>query len=363
MDTSPKSLMFARFPFMRMDAPEVTDWLIETVAKCKLDPRVSKISKIWINDTPITMGRNRAVEAAKQVKADFLVMIDNDMKPDAYLAANSNRLDVDAATRPFWDSSWDFVLKHYDRGPCMVGAPYCGPPPHENVYVFRWANFQTDHPNADLRIEQYTREEAVVRSGFEEVACLPTGLVIIDMRVFDNPLVKPPYFSYEYTDRNELAKASTEDCVFTRDLNIANIPLFVNWDAWAGHWKMKCVGRPKPIWREQIHQKFRDAVLADVSCSKKLTFVREEDYEDAERSGVDLSAKTGVWCPKCGYQSGCKSQSNSGTEGGDSRDREDRLRAIEVEPNVFAVATAVPRRTASIGILHGGPVASTSRVT
>ena len=348
MSDSPKSIMFARFPFMRMDAPEVTDWLCETACKCKIDPRVSRISKIWVNNTPITMGRNKIVEAAKAERSDFLVMIDNDMKPDAYLATNTNRLDADSSARPFWDSSFEFMLANYENGPCMVGAPYCGPPPHENVYVFRWANFQTDHPNADLRIEQFTREEACVRSGLEEVACLPTGLVIIDMRVFQNPLVQPPYFSYEYTDKYEQQKASTEDCVFTRDLNMANIPLYVNWDAWAGHWKQKCVGRPKPIFREQVHQKFIDAVHNSPSLKKKLVFVQEYDgdagVQPAGGASTDIASEPVV-------PSGPGNQNSGSGESG--------IRVLEVEPNVFAVASEVPRRSFRIGILDRGPLAST----
>lgn len=358
MDISPKSVMFVRFPFMRMDAPEVTDWMVETVVKCKLDPRVSNIPHLWINDTPITMGRNKAVEAAKAAKADFLVMIDNDMKPDAYLSTNPNNLEVDPNAKPFWDSTWDFMLKHYEHGPCMVGAPYCGPPPYENVYVFRWANYQTGHPNADIHIEQYTREESVIRTGFEEVACLPTGLVVIDMRVFDNPLVTPPYFTYEWTDKYEMKKASTEDCVFTRDLNIANIPLYVNWDAWAGHWKMKCVGRPKPLYREQIHKKFIQAVEG-VSREKRLRQVRGWEILDND-AGVQSAGGSG--------SAAASSQAvvpglvpGSGSEGSDSWSGQDGVRAVGDEPLGCTITTEGSRRSAAIGILRGGTLALTHR--
>lgn len=333
----PKSIMFARFPFMRCDDPDVTDWLVETVVKCKLDPRVSKISKVVINDTPITMGRNRAVECAKAEKADFLVMIDNDMKPDGYLGSNVNRLDTDTSARPFWDSSWDFMLRRYEIGPCMVGAPYCGPPPHENVYVFRWATYQTDHPNADLRIEQFTREEAVVRAGFEEVSCLPTGLVIIDMRIFDNPLVVPPYFTYEYTDKFEHKKASTEDCVFTRDLNMANIPLYVNWDAWAGHWKRKCVGKPKPIFREQVHKKFVEAATKGLSRNQKLFFA-QKDTLDAEPIGDPDSVYLGA------------KSSGSGGQRNDSWDGQDGGGVVELTPSGYATTQAIARGSSPIGV-------------
>ena len=286
------------------------------------------------------MGRNRAVEAAKADKADFLLMIDNDMKPDAYLATNKNRLDTDSSALPFWDSSFGFMCRRYENGPCAVASPYCGPPPHENVFCFSWATFQSDHPNADLRIEQISREAAVMRSGFEECACLPTGLILMDMRIFDNPLVVPPYFTYEYTDKCEQKKASTEDCVFTRDLNMANIPLYVNWDAWSGHWKRKCVGRPKPIFREQVHKKFVEAATNGPSMSKKLFFVQESDGDAGVHSAsgspdsIDITAKSG----------------GSGGERDNSGDGQDGVRIVEPEPGNLAVAAEIQRRSTPIGI-------------
>lgn len=330
------SVMFARFPYGGTDRISVTDWLVGAVVSCKLDPRVSSVYHIAINDTPITMSRNKAVEAAKAAKADYLVMVDSDMLPDAYLPSNKNRLDTDSSARPFWDSSWEFMLRHREHGPCMVGSPYCGPSPHQNVYVFRWATFQNDHPNADLRIEQYTREEAVIRSGFEEVACLPTGLVIIDMRVFDNPLVNPPYFTYEYTDKYEMKKASTEDCVFTRDLNMANIPLYCNWDAWSGHWKQQCVGRPKPIFREQVHQKFVDAVQKNVSMKQKLVFVQEHD---GDVPGADSSPPA---------------EGGAGSEYHGAGAGQDDPGAVEPVQSNFPVSTQLPTRNVPIGVFHRG---------
>ena len=62
------------------------------------------------------MTRNLCVEDAKHNKADFLVMIDNDMSPDL------------KGEKPFWDTSWDSILKPENQ-PCIIAAPYCGPPP------------------------------------------------------------------------------------------------------------------------------------------------------------------------------------------------------------------------------------------
>jgi hypothetical protein len=58
------------------------------------------------------------------------------------------------------------------------------------------------------------------------------------------------WFYYEYTDQYQQHKGSTEDVTATRDISIHGMlelgynPLRVNWDAWAGHWKVKCVDKP-----------------------------------------------------------------------------------------------------------------------
>lgn len=257
------SVMFARFPYGAIDHPDVTDWLAATVHKAKTDPRISDVLRFKINDTPITMGRNRCLEEAKKRGVDILLMVDSDMSPDL----------PELGAQPFWESSFDFLLQHH--GPTVVAAPYCGPPPNSNVYVFRWANWQNwDHvPEPDMRLEQYSREEAAARSGMERVAALPTGLFLMDMRCL--AALKPPYFYYEWTDHTESEKASTEDVTFTRDLSLAGIPIYCNWDSWAGHWKQFKVGKPHPISADQVAEKFRDAVARGYKSTERLIHVGE----------------------------------------------------------------------------------------
>lgn len=255
---SPVKVMFVRFPYGNQENPDVADWLVPTVIKAKDDPRISEILNIRIADTPITMTRNHAVEIAKKQKADFLVMIDSDMKPDAYLASNNYRLGTDKGAKPFFPEAFDFAYKHREaNGPCAIGAPYCGPPPHENIYVFHWATKESEHANPDMSLEQFGREHAAFLSGIQRVAALPTGLILFDMECFDK--IDPPYFSYEWTDEFEQAKASTEDVVLTRDLALAGVPQFCAWSSWAGHWKWKCVGRPIVLTDKAVSEKFRKA--------------------------------------------------------------------------------------------------------
>lgn len=245
-------VLFCRFP-NRWENPDAVDWLIKTMFRAKSDPRV-EVAMSWFKaDTPITMTRNMAVEVAKTHKADFVVMLDDDMYPDMYL-------DRDPNAKPFWDVAFNFLIKH--NGPGMIAVPYCGPPPIENVYIFRWASNQSNHPNVDLKIDQYSREEAATRSGIEEVAALPTGLCMFHLSAIER--LKPPYFYYEWKDPRAMEKASTEDVTFTRDLAFAGVPIYCAWDCWAGHWKWKCVGKPGIIGVKDVGAQFQRAALRHV---------------------------------------------------------------------------------------------------
>lgn len=271
------NVMFAFYSYggnggVSMSHPSIRAWFAKTVLAAKADERVGDIKEIDYSDTPITMMRNRAVQDARKFKSDILIMVDSDQHPDLYVGQ-------DQAAKPFWDTSFNFLYDHYSKGPVVIGAPYGGPPPWENVYVFKWSNRETDTPDYDYSVEQFTREEASIRAGIEPCAALPTGLIMFDMRAFD--LVKPPYFYYEYTDEYQQEKASTEDVTCTRDIGLAGqqilgySPIHVNWDAWAGHYKPKCVGKPKLLSITQVNEKYRDAVHRNKPATEKLVFLRQ----------------------------------------------------------------------------------------
>lgn len=244
--------------------PDVHRWVIKNLAEIIKDPRIASLSDEDLCDTPITMTRNRAVLDARKAGADLLLMIDSDQKPDMYLGK-------DPLAQPFWKSSFDFLDAHYEKGPVVIGAPYCGPPPHENVYVFKWENRESEHPNDDYQIVGYSRSEASYLSGIQEAAALPTGMILYDMRAFEitepKELGDKPWFYYEFNDLYESQKVSTEDVTATRDMSIMGIqklgynPIFCNWDAWIGHWKPKCVGKPMTISADGVAQKMKNSIL------------------------------------------------------------------------------------------------------
>jgi hypothetical protein len=255
------------------EVPDIREWMLTAVSELWKDPRVSNV-QVWnLSDTPITMTRNRCVLMAREYKTDVLVMVDSDMKPDLYPDG-----------KPFIASSFDFLVDHYAKGPVVIGAPYCGPPPHENVYVFRWQAHESNNANPDFKLEMYDRDTAAKMGGIQECAALPTGLIMYDMRAFT--LTEPrdtsdhPWFYYEYPDKYQAEKASTEDVTMTRDLSLTGTqrlgynPVFCNWDAWAGHWKPKCVGKPKIIQAVDVSAKLKQCWQANFDHGVKLMDLR-----------------------------------------------------------------------------------------
>jgi hypothetical protein len=270
----------ARFPYGGIEKSTVTDWLLQTVVKMKADSRVGEITFIKEDDTPITMTRNAAMEKAEAQKVDLLLMVDSDMAPDIGLKPATAIL----GAKPFWETAFDFLLNHH--GPAVIAAPYCGPPPWENVYIFRPGNKQSDHPNHDTAVDQYGREDASGRGGIEEVFALPTGLILIDMRCVKT--LSQPYFQYEYEGDGfpcekcgvrkpgrQAKKATTEDVYFSRNLGLAGVKQYVAWDCWAGHWKWKCVGKPKPLTMDSVRKEYRDAIVRGQVSTEQLIMVGE----------------------------------------------------------------------------------------
>lgn len=260
------NVMFARFPYMGIEHPDVHDWLLRTHSKVKKDPRVDRVFSFQLNDTPITMGRNRALKNALEIGADYVCMVDADMAPDLPYA--------DAV--PFWDVAWEHMMKHIGE-PCVIGAPYTGPYPDCSPYIFRWRKKTNDARREDWRLEMWTREEAAQASGLYPVAALPTGLILIDVRVLDG--VKPPWFYYEYTDKFETQKASTEDVAFTRDVSLAGFPLYATFNSWAGHWKQTRMDKPTVLTADMMAEKFTEVAREGANSRARKVYVGANGVE------------------------------------------------------------------------------------
>jgi hypothetical protein len=279
------NVMFSFFPYggnggCANEHPNIRSWFATTLTACNKDQRIGEIIARDYSDTPIPMMRNRAVVEARTAKADVLVMVDSDQHPDLYLGQ-------EVSAEPFFESSFDFLYKRKCKGlVTTIGAPYCGPPPGECVYVFKWENYESANPNVDHRLEMYGRDEASIMSGIHPAAALPTGCIMFDMEMFnvtdphheyvalmkrygDKRLAEAmtkPWFYYEYKDIYQSEKASTEDVTASRDMvlcayaKLGYNTMFANWNAWAGHWKPKCVGKPVSLSSDSINSKYAAAV-------------------------------------------------------------------------------------------------------
>lgn len=276
-------LFFAFFPYAgnggyQSEHPAIRNWFAKTLRMLSKDERIESVEWNDFADTPITMTRNAAVLEARKRKADVIIMIDSDMHPDHAL-----EVDKDPRARPFIPTAFDKIYEHYEDGPLVIACPYCGAPFfEENVFAFHWTNRITNNPNRDWKLEAVSRAAAQQKTGFEEMGALATGAIMCDMRIFEITEPKDegekPWFYYEYRDKFEGEKISTEDVTFTRDISLMGSavlgynPLLICWDSWWGHYKPKCVGKPHVATADTIAKKHArayaealDSKWADVS--------------------------------------------------------------------------------------------------
>jgi hypothetical protein len=260
------NILFVTFSYggngcLKSESPEVGRWLAKAKEELKADPRFDLVKDTDIAETPIPMSRNRAAKIALEKGFDFLVMIDSDMACDLYL-------DVDPEAKPFMKSSLDFLIDLYEEQLAMVFAPYCGPNPSDphggesNVYVFDWTSLCNDQSTPNVQLKPISRYQAARMKGIMEMGAGPTGLVVIDTRIFKK--LPPAWFDYEYTDERHTEKASTEDVYFMRNASLIGCKCYCNWDAWAGHIKSSVVGKPLPMTVEMVREYLRDAVVRGI---------------------------------------------------------------------------------------------------
>ncbi len=87
-----------------------------------------------------------------------------------------------------------------------------------------------------------------------------TGVLLIDLRAI--AVLPPPWFSYEFADHPfNTILASTEDVVFTRNLDWLSIPQYVAWDSWAGHDKRYMTGKPRISPVDEIPKSVHKAIF------------------------------------------------------------------------------------------------------
>lgn len=268
--------MIARFPGRESEHPASADWAWRTYEKAKADPRVSEVLMWRQSDTPITMVRNLCVRDALSAKVDVLVMVDSDMQPDC-----------EPDGKPFWDTTFEFwwARRH---APMVIGAPYVGPPPINNIYVFQFENYN-NYDGDKCHLPQYTRSEAGLMMGISRCGALPTGVIFygnlsgcMKLSADDPGYGLPPtkdkgWFYYEWRDEACAEKASTEDVTNTRDIglllstsNIQDAGVYCNWDAWAGHVKPQVQRKPRPVTVDDVGESLRNGWASQLTANTRM---------------------------------------------------------------------------------------------
>lgn len=301
--------------------PEIATWLVRTDRFLSRDERVGRVGVKRFGDVPLTMERNRVVRDAMDREFDVIIMLDSDNVPDLYLGHLPE-------AKGFIETSFDFLYERMERKlPSVVCAPYCGPPPHpvgggeENVYVFHGTTNESSDQDmksvGSIRFEAYSREHSSLMRGIQPIAAGPTGCIMYSTDAFalmpisslsDEEILHQhasgklttenarrmlrmqSWFFYEFTDQYQTQKASTEDVTNTREIQLAGIQkhgepiVFCNWDAWAGHFKPKCVGKPHPLRIEQISDVFAQAVTNNISVTETSVMLNyeDEDFDDQD---------------------------------------------------------------------------------
>ncbi len=224
----------APFTYAGVMRAELGVWLAEALWGLRTHERVGLAVAAMQVGYPTDRARNEACKNAKREGFHFLLMLDDDMEPDC---------EPDGV--PFLPGALEFALAQ--PGPCVVAAPYCGASPWQKVLVMRYEERpNVVAPDFPGNLRSYTREEAAAETGFGRVGALPTGVMLVDLRVMD--MLPPPWFAYEYEDPPFNTKlSSSEDTVFSRNADWVGVPQFCAWNSWAAHMKNQRIGKPRPM--------------------------------------------------------------------------------------------------------------------
>ncbi len=207
-----------------------------------IHPLIDEYFHVPVQRFPTHVARNTLVETARKLNVDFMFMVDDDASPN---------LD-------FFEYAFHFLRQ--SPVPCIIAAPHCCAPPEEEVQVFEMTHKESQAPLQVWALSRIPREDACLRQGTQRVASVSTHCVAYDMRVFDK--IQRPYYNYQYEDDSMCKVIETEDCWCHRHLFNAGVPIYVTWDHWAGHYKLKNVERPVKLSLDQIPDYFLEKATA-----------------------------------------------------------------------------------------------------
>jgi hypothetical protein len=177
------------------------------------------------SDSRILMIHNWSVEQARRNGSSHILFLDPDMDPHSL----------------WWEWAWKFSQLHPGS---VLAAPYCGGGADHPVQVFI--------QSGELMPMRINRGYAAGLAGVWEVEAIGTGLMLVDMTVFDRldhqrgPNGETiPYFNDVFTDEKKVEKSGTQDGFFCARVRLAGIPIYCNFDLWSEHQQFEMVGRPR----------------------------------------------------------------------------------------------------------------------
>jgi len=206
---SPKTVVVGSLSYNNQVHQEIINLFIE--AGCS----GHAIVPVFIEKQPTDIARNRIVKAALDCKADAVMMIDSDCVPP-------NGVFLPLLTK---------VLTHQ----CVAACPYVAK--HGGVCV------AFKEPKTMHEIEKMT--------GWHEVQTCGTHLIAFTTSVFN--YIPMPWFHYEYNSTHTGFRAGAEDTVFLNKVNKEGIPIYVNFDLWAGHILPRVATKPKALTMADIN--------------------------------------------------------------------------------------------------------------
>jgi len=219
-------------------SPHTTLWFGKLMYEIGRTAPTLQPSMYSVNNSRILMCRNMAVQDARQSGATHLLFVDPDMCPDYYVEWDEKGNPAGDA-KPFFREAWAFAQAHPGG---VYAAPYCGVPPKEHIHVF------AEDQNGVLA--RLPHDQAKDLRGWMQVAAVGTGLMLIDMAVFDALDQKTPngeiqpHFMDVYTDSTYTKLRWSQDVTFCKRCTDAGVPVYVNFDCWCRHQQFKWVGRP-----------------------------------------------------------------------------------------------------------------------
>jgi hypothetical protein len=227
------NILIARTCAYQAEHPALGNWLFETGVTFGKDNRVGDSWTVHDVKHRIHTSRNSMARWAIDNKVDYLCFVDSDMAPDYRVMYDAlpktEQPNARPWARPFIKSTLDFMLTHPLVG--VVASPAVSGPPTSKINV--WIPDERGPKPHNLTHEEY----AALKPCFMPVRAIGTGLMMIDVKVFNE--IEEPWFDDIYYPGSKMYDADiSQDCAFCFKVAEAGFGVYANLFAPAKHMKI-----------------------------------------------------------------------------------------------------------------------------